>query len=429
MNHYGCLINEGNGKRRPTTRGQQTDEVLQFYLDTIINIGNETYKTHPSMLDIPIEVKETAFKLIDQFHAIGKTYKLQVYDKIYNVIDKIKNALNHGLYISIGLYLGDSEFYDAFHDYEKGSKRPALRSVDIKNENRAHAMVIVDYCIDKDDGEEMFLVKNSWPKHWGIDGTIQLKTSEILLIDPQFRWLEPSDIGEFTHNKTDKCILHGEDEIIHEDYYLRKKYDVFTTWYNHMIGINKNVTMKTLHKLYNLYVNVDLTEEEVNEMISLVSKGSTISKDKFITIISGNTTPSFKWMNFKSFLFSNINENKKRVYSEWYDSNIGVDEYITADILHELYLFYIQDDLTDKELDDMISDINQSDSISKSEFVDLMLSYERPPSYKWNKLINIINSLCFTKNDVFQAAGNKRRTKKTKRRKRNSRKPRRISLY
>jgi hypothetical protein len=122
-------------------------------------------------------------------------------------------------------------------------------------------------------------------------------------------------------------------------------------------------------------------------------------------------------------------KTKKRVYSEWYDSNIGVDEYITADILHELYLFYIQDDLTDKELDDMISDINQSDSISKSEFVDLMLSYERPPSYKWNKLINIINSLCFTKNDVFQAAGNKRRTKKTKRRKRNSRKPRRISLY
>lgn len=429
MNHYGCLINEGNGKRRPTTRGQYTDEVLQFYLDELINVKNESYKTHPSMQDIPREVKEQAFVMIEQFHALGKTYKLHVYSRgniaANNVINKIKNALNHGFYISIGVNLGDSEFRDAFHEYSKDAKRPALRSMDIKNEYHSHAMVIIYYCIDKN--EEMFLLKNSWPKDWGIDGTIQMRKSEILLMDPEFRWLEPTDIKQFTRDKTDRCILQGEDEIIHEVFSLRKKYKDVSSWYDNNIGKNETVNDRTLHKLYKQYVKTDLTNEEIEEMISNVTRDNFISKDDFVSTVIAESISSFKWFNFSRYLFYDIIEKKNSEYDKWYDNNIGIDEYITADILHELYLFYIQDDLTQPEVENMISDINQSDSISKSEFVDLMLSYERPPSYKWNKMINIINSLCFKKKDVLQAAGNKRRNRKTKRRKRTNRKSRRFT--
>jgi len=426
MNQYGCLQDEGNGRRRPIYVGQNINHVLQFYLDTIINIEDETYKTHLSMQDIPTEVKETAFELIDEFHAIGKTYKLQVYNKMNYMIDKIKNVLNHGLYISIGLYFGDSKFYDAFYNYEKGSKRPALRSLDIKKEYNPHAMVIVDYCIDK--GKDVFLIKNSWSKDWGINGTIQLKLSEILLLEPIFLWIEPTDFGEFTHNKSTECTFYSEDEIIHEDPILRELFDDFSIWYDINVG-TKEINEQILRKIYKKYCSDELSDGELQDMIYVVVPGDSISKEDFLYFIIQPSLPLFKWYKLFDSIKINILERNRLEYIKWFEDKTR--EYhetnITKDVLTQLYKDYVSDvELDEGQIDTMIHEINKNENyidegIDEGSFLALMNG--DIPSLEWYRLINrvkvdIKKNIQISVQQNMQTAGNKkRRTKRMKNRK------------
>jgi hypothetical protein len=67
-----------------------------------------------------------------------------------------------------------------------------------KYSNITHAMTVINYyyTTDKNDKRTMMLIiKNSWGKDWGLNGTISYSLNDLLELQPYFAYIRPFDLN------------------------------------------------------------------------------------------------------------------------------------------------------------------------------------------------------------------------------------------
>ena len=131
------------------------------YIQWIINRGgymsdelNLPY--HPDKLTHQCPVDE----LEDDEAGVKITGELEAYDVDEELIKRL--VYNNGA-VQTSIYAGD----DSFHHYTGG----VYDSCTSNNTN--HGMVIVGY--GTEDGEDFWILKNSWGTNWGEDGYMRVK--------------------------------------------------------------------------------------------------------------------------------------------------------------------------------------------------------------------------------------------------------------
>jgi len=288
---------EEKTKKYRTSRGMSPRVVYSTFLEDVLN--NKNFANHKSVQNIydiglvwentRLEFETIVYPLISEF--IKQTRGNCLYKSIYCINwdpiknrEELENLFSHGLYASIGVNLGDGEYIKKFDNYtpnpetEKLPKKPFAGF--IKNyEEGGHVMTIVAYYnIIGDEFLKELIVKNSWSKGWGNNGTIKIFSSELMGLGSLISWIEPADFKVLKQKKEIKTVDKESDENL--DFIYEDTNDVDYIKILKLIEVIFNaaeINLKEFKAFFKTLTNVTLYNDKITEIFKRINDNNEVN--------------------------------------------------------------------------------------------------------------------------------------------------------
>jgi len=295
---------EEKTKKYRTSTGVSPKFVYNAFLEDVLN--NENFMNHESVENIykiglvwestRMEFETIVYPLISEF--IKQTNGNCIYKSIHclnqdDVIEKktkeekreeLENLFSHGLYASINVNLGDDEYIRKFSDYmpdpETGQLPIKPYAGFIKNqEEGGHGMTIVEYNNIKDN--EMLkelIIKNSWGRGWGNNGTIKIFSSELIGGGSFITWIEPADFNVLKQIKEIKTVVKEPREnldFIYEDFnhvYHNKILKLLEVIFN-----GEEIDSKKFKAFFKTLTNINLYKDNINDIFKEINDNNDVN--------------------------------------------------------------------------------------------------------------------------------------------------------
>jgi len=295
---------EEKTKKYRSSRGMSAIIVYNTFLEDVLN--NENFMNHESVENIykiglvwestRMEFETIVYPLISEF--IKQTNGNCIYKSIHclnqdDVIEKktkeekreeLENLFSHGLYASINVNLGDDEYIRKFSNYipdpETGQLPIKPYAGFIKNKKEGgHGMTIVEYNNIKDN--EMLkelIIKNSWGKEWGNNGTIKIFSSELIGGGSFITWIEPADFKVLKQTKEIKTVDKEPREnldFIYEDFnyvYHTKILKLLEVIFN-----GEEIDSKKFKAFFKTLTNINIYKDKINNIFKEINDNNDVN--------------------------------------------------------------------------------------------------------------------------------------------------------
>jgi hypothetical protein len=215
MEYLGCLADYNDGVTFRSNPFNYFLTILNGETPIVRHIS-DFYKTRigqqfnieskPIILDLLKTVKHRSKFLVVSF-------PMSKYD-ISSTEDKLKEVLNKGLYVSLNINYGIGEFKKFFFGYRDDEFMKPIAKTIKEHSKITHTMTIINYyyTTDKNDKRTMMLIiKNSWGKDWGLNGTIHYSLNDLLELRPYFAYIQPSNLSILSDTIKLKDVEENED--------------------------------------------------------------------------------------------------------------------------------------------------------------------------------------------------------------------------
>ena len=142
-----------------------------------------------------------------------KSFPMSKYN-ISSTENTLKDVLDKGLYVSLNINYGIGEFKKFFKGYRDDEFMKPIAKTIKEHSNINHSMTVINYyyTISK-SGERtmMLIIKNSWGKDWGLNGTIHYSLNDLLELRPYFAYIGPLDLSILSDTIKVKDVEENED--------------------------------------------------------------------------------------------------------------------------------------------------------------------------------------------------------------------------
>jgi len=425
---FTCAINKETQQNEQSINGQSSERVLEFFTDNLLNnrdfrnnefvknIGESglvSYSTNPDEDTTQKEFERVIYPLIDNFHRVTKKQKVKYsVNKIDmntpGILDTIKELLNHGLYIGIGISIGDGKYSDKFTEYKAdGRPRPIAKHIDMKGDLGGHAMHVIDYSnIENKPDILQLTIRNSWGNDWGNNGKINMLSSELKQLTARFSYIRPSNLN-ILQQKADNHPIVPEDKNTEDIYEFDELYEIKKEKVLELLRRFGDINKKKFHDLYEILVGDNLYDDEINEVFNEINHNDSNILDPYelSSMLVANYMTTIKFKEFKkkiADLMKDINEdidNKHTIDTLYYGKNGPIDMKKFRDLYYKLVTQEFEGetihvDLFDIEIEEIFKEVNNNDEkiLDVSKF-KAMVDSKPKTSIKISKLVEVINKM------------------------------------
>jgi hypothetical protein len=373
---FSCKIND-KGTIDIVEEGKGFYDVFKFFHDEILD--NPSFRNNKNVQNLKrygLISKETQqefenilYPALDRFYVRNAGYKDLKYlirgsylngYKYKSGLDIIKETLDHGLYLYIGVVLGSGNYKQEFKRYKRRNgvlpPRPVAKYINYNKENKKrHAMTIVGYSVKKEDPNVILLtIKNSWGVNWGVNGTIKIFASELRPLSAVILSILPSDTNVLTQRSEPLPFEDNErtniiDEFTDEQRVIEKKYLSFFARFG---NINKK-------KFQSLYKELS-GGEDVN-----------IKKTHAIFQEVNNSVSPDDWKTDFNIDVENLATRMAGLYPKHRED--PTIDYILDRIKEEAKKYFYSEDLNetaDELLDNLVNAVEQHDVVTSKSVLD-----------------------------------------------------------